>query len=60
MQQFATAVDEQIGLLRTFRGNVNADPSDLNDGDHWWRLDLAAASALKIRVSGTTRTITTS
>lgn len=60
LEQFADAVDQELGLLNHFKGNVSADPSSLNDGDYWWRTDLAAASALKIRVNGTTRTITTS
>lgn len=59
LQQFATAVDEQIGLLQHFKGNVTADPSDLNDGDYWFRTDLAAANGLRIRVNGLVRTIPT-
>lgn len=59
LQQFATAVDEMIGLLEHFKGNVGADPSDLNDGDYWFRTDLAAANGLRIRVNGTVRTIPT-
>jgi hypothetical protein len=43
-----------------FLGNVTADPSSPIDGQYWFRTDLAAASGLKIRLNGATRTITTS
>lgn len=59
LQQFATAVDEQIGLLEHFKGNVTADPTDTNDGDYWYRTDLPAADGLRIQVNGTVRTIPT-
>jgi len=59
LQQFATAVDEMIGFLEHFKGNVIADPTGLNDGDYWFRTDLLAANGLRIQVNGTTRTIPT-
>lgn len=59
LQQFATAVDEQIGLLQHFKGNVNADPTDTTDGDYWWRTDLLPANGLRVQVNGTVRTIPT-
>ena len=59
LQQFATAVDAEPGLLQHFKGNVTADPSDLNDGDYWFRTDLLAANGLRIQVNGLTRTIPT-
>lgn len=43
-----------------FLGNVTADPSVVEDGQYWFRTDLSAASGLKIRLNGATRTITTS
>ena len=59
LQQFATAVDEMLGFLDRFKGNVEADPSDLNDGDYWYRTDLPAADGLRIQVDGSVRTIPT-
>lgn len=41
-------------------GNKTADPSSPADGEYWFRSDLSAASGLKIRLNGSTRTITTS
>lgn len=59
LQQFAGAVDEQLGLLQHFKGNVTADPAGTNDGDYWFRTDLLAANGLRIQVNGTVRTIPT-
>lgn len=59
LQQFATAVDQELMLLNRFKGNVTADPSDLNDGDYWFRTDLLPANGLRIQVDGTVRTIPT-
>ena len=59
LQQFGTAVDEQIGLLQHFKGNVNADPTDTTDGDYWWRTDLLPANGLRVQVNGLVRTIPT-
>lgn len=41
-------------------GDVTADPIGVADGNYWYRTDLSAAAGLRIRVNGTTRTITTS
>lgn len=43
-----------------FLGNVDADPTGPQDGQYWFRTDGAAATGLKIRLNGATRTITTS
>lgn len=43
-----------------FLGDVTADPVSPVDGQYWFRTDLSAASGLKIRLNGATRTITTS
>lgn len=59
LEEILHAVDDSVGSLEHFKGNVNADPTTLVDGDYWFRTDLAAADGLKIRVNGTTRTIPT-
>lgn len=43
-----------------FLGNVTSDPSTPLDGQYWYRTDIGLATGLKIRLNGTTRTITTS
>lgn len=43
-----------------FLGNVTVDPTDPLDGQYWYRTDIGLATGLKIRLNGTTRTITTS
>jgi hypothetical protein len=43
-----------------FLGNLTADPSSPQDGQYWFRTDLSASAGLKIRLNGSTRTITTS
>ena len=44
----------------TFLGNLGADPSSPQDGQFWFRTDLAPSSGLRIQLNGSTRTITTS
>jgi hypothetical protein len=53
---FSSLINGASGFL----GNVGADPGSPQDGQYWFRTDLAAAAGLKIRVNGATRTITTS
>lgn len=43
-----------------FLGNVTVDPTSPLDGQYWYRTDIGLATGLKIRLNGTTRTITTS
>jgi len=43
-----------------FLGNVTSDPTTPLDGQYWYRTDIGLATGLKIRLNGTTRTITTS
>jgi len=43
-----------------FLGNVTSDPSTPLDGQYWYRTDIGLVTGLKIRLNGTTRTITTS
>jgi len=43
-----------------FLGNVTSDPATPLDGQYWYRTDIGLATGLKIRLNGTTRTITTS
>lgn len=74
LQQFGTAVDSQFSavndqindILETiedmgYLGAVAADPvlADIENGQYWWRTDLAAANALRIKVNGGYRTIPT-
>lgn len=42
-----------------FLGNVTIDPATPLDGQYWYRTDIGLATGLKIRLNGTTRTITT-
>lgn len=74
LQSFATAVDSQFSavndqindLIETiegmgYLGAVNADPNinDIENGQYWWRTDLSANVALRIKVNGSFRTIPT-
>jgi hypothetical protein len=74
LQQFATAVDTQFSEVNTqiedintliegmgYLGALAADPNinDTEDGQYWWRTDLAANVALRIKVNGGFRTIPT-
>lgn len=74
LQSFATAVDSQfsavndsIGDLTTsiadmgYIGAVSADPNinDVENGQYWWRTDLSANVALRIKLNGSFRTIPT-
>lgn len=42
-----------------FLGNVDEDPAGPQDGQYWFRTDLAIADGLKIQLNGVTRTIPT-
>lgn len=53
---FSSLVSAPAGFL----GNVTSDPSSPADGEYWFRTDLSASVGLKIRLNGSTRTITTS
>lgn len=55
LEQFAVAVDSELSILNRFKGNVNADPVTLDDGDYFFRVDL---DQLRIRLNGVTRQIT--
>ena len=55
LEQFATSVDAELSILNRFKGNVNADPVTLDDGDYFFRVDL---DQLRIRLNGVTRQIT--
>ncbi len=55
LQQMSVAIDTELALLNRFKGEVTADPSDLNDGDYWHRTDT---DELKIQLDGATRVIT--
>lgn len=74
LQSFATAVDAQFSAVNDqieeinttiegmgYLGAVSADPSigDVENGQYWWRTDLSAAVALRIKVNGVFRTIPT-
>lgn len=59
LQQFAVAVDTEIGYSRKWKGNVNADPVTTTDGDYWFRTDLPAADGLRMKLNGAVRTIPT-
>lgn len=59
IQEFAIAVDTEIGNLKKYRGTVLIDPSGLREGDYWYRTDLPAANGLRMYLNGTVRTIPT-
>jgi hypothetical protein len=59
VQQFAAAVDAEMGILRKFKGDFNADPVGTVDGDYWFRTDLPVANGLRIQLNGNVRTIPT-
>lgn len=74
LQQFATAVDSQFDEVNTqietingmldgigYIGAVTADPNinNVENGQYWWRTDLSANVALRIKVNGSFRTIPT-
>lgn len=59
VEQFAAAVDAQIGVLRRYKGEVNADPVSPSNGDYWFRTDLLPANGLRMQLNGSVRTIPT-
>jgi hypothetical protein len=74
LEQFGTAVDSQFAEVDSQISDINtliegmgylgalpADPvlADTENGQYWWRTDLSAAVALRIKVNGAFRTIPT-